>query len=234
MTVNYQYADGISQIKFDDGKANALSLEAIKQLNAALDQALSDGGITIISGREGIFSAGFHMGELAQSPLATVQLLRAGAEFCTRLLRFPLPVISACSGHAFPMGAFILLSSDFRFGIDGPFQIGLNEVRVNMTIPYFALELARGRLHPAYFQRTAVTGELYTPSQAVAAGFLDELVTADNLMDSALEKAHSYKDISFPHHAATKLRARARWLEAIEDGIESELTLENAQQARTG
>ena len=44
MTVNYQYADGVSQIKFDDGKANALSLEAITQLNAALDQALRDGG----------------------------------------------------------------------------------------------------------------------------------------------------------------------------------------------
>jgi len=62
MSVNYQYADGVSQLKFDDGKANALSLEAFKQLNAALDQALSDGAITIVSGREGIFSAGFHMG----------------------------------------------------------------------------------------------------------------------------------------------------------------------------
>ncbi len=234
MSVTYQHTDGISQLTFDDGKVNALSIDAFNQLNAALDQAEGDQAITLISGREGTFSAGFHMGELAQGPESTLQLLRAGAEFCTRLLRFPFPIIAACNGHAFPMGAFILLSSDFRLGVDGPYQIGLNEVRINMTVPYFALELARGRLHPAYFQRTATTGELFNPAQAVAAGFLDELVEPEHLLDAALAKAHSYRDIDMPHHAATKLRARSSWLQAIEEGMEKELTLEVARKALGG
>jgi len=233
MSVTYEHSDGISQVRFDDGKVNALSIDAFDQLNAALDHAERDQAITIISGKDGMFSAGFHMGELAQSPECTVRLMRAGAEFCTRLLRFPFPVISACSGHAFPMGAFILLSSDFRLGVDGPFQIGLNEVRINLTVPYFALELARGRLHPAYFQRTVTTGELFTPKQAVAAGFLDELVEEDRLLTVALEKAYSYRDIDFPHHAATKLRARFSWLQAIEEGMKKELTLDVAREALT-
>jgi hypothetical protein len=38
--------------------------------------------------------------------------------------------VLACTGHAFPMGAFLLLASDIRIGADGPYILKLRLVRV--------------------------------------------------------------------------------------------------------
>lgn len=85
-------------------------------------------------------------------------LLRLGATLAGRILSFPGPVTAACTGHAFPAGAFLLMAADVRLGADGPFKLGLNEVRLGLTLPLFAAVLARHRLTPAAFDRAAVTG----------------------------------------------------------------------------
>ena len=64
--------------------------------------------------------------------------------------------VAACSGHGIAMGSFVLMSTDVRIGVDGPFRIGMNEVAIGMTLPYFAVEIARQRLTPAYFNRAAI------------------------------------------------------------------------------
>ena len=219
MSISYRHENAISHITIDDGKVNALSSAVIAELQLALDQAESNCAITIITGNDRIFSAGFDMSELAESKESAGNLVRRGAELCLRLMAFPSPVICACTGHAFPMGAFILMSSDYRIGVDGPFSLGMNEVRIGLTVPQFALELARGRLHPAYFHRSVVTGELFSPEEAKFAGILDELVAPDVLAERALEKAEDLKSVGLSHHHATKLRARRDWIAAVRQGI---------------
>lgn len=229
MSINYKHQDGIAIIEFDDGKANALSIEVFNLINQALDKAADDKAVTIITGRQGIFSAGFDLNELAKSPESAVAILRAGAELCVRLLTFPVPVIAACSGHAYPMGAFILMSVDYRIGVEGSYSLGMNEVRINMTVPKFAIEVARGRLSSAHFNRTAITGELFEPETAIAAGILDELVDLTSLTDRALSKAEELKQIDFSHHHATKLRVRSSLVNTVQAAAEEELTIENAR-----
>lgn len=230
-SVPYRLDDGIALLKMDDGKVNALSTDLFDALNQALDKAEADRAITIITGREGLFSAGFDMKQMAQSPGDLHRVLRAGATLCVRLLSFPMPTVAACSGHAFPMGAFIMMSCDYRIGARGPFQIGMNEVLINMTIPMFAVELARSRLTAAHFNRTTLTGETFNPEEAVAAGFLDETVAPEELLARAYDKAESLKAVMVQHHHATKLRVRRPVLSTLREIIEQELTLENAQRA---
>ena len=98
-----------------------------------------------------------------------------------RILSFPAPVTIACTGHAFPAGAFLLMAADSRLGADGPFRLGLNEVRIGLTLPLFAIVLARHRLTPAHFDHAAVTGEMFDPQAARAAGLLDAVVPAAEL-----------------------------------------------------
>ena len=71
--------------------------------------------------------------------------------------------MAACTGHAFPAGAFLLMAADTRIGADGPFKLGLNEVRIGLTLPWFAIVLARHRLTPAHFDHAAVTGTMFDP-----------------------------------------------------------------------
>jgi enoyl-CoA hydratase len=132
-------------------------------------------------------------------------------------------VLTACTGHALPAGAFLLLAADCRIGVEGPFKIGLNEVRIGLTVPLFAIALARQRLRPADFDRTVVTGALYDPHAARAAGFLDVVVPAAKLADTVEAAARDLAGIDAAAHAATKLRARASSLRALRAAIESEL-----------
>ena len=48
--VTYALHDSVVKITLDDGKVNALSLSLFKELNAALDQALSDEAVVVLSG----------------------------------------------------------------------------------------------------------------------------------------------------------------------------------------
>jgi enoyl-CoA hydratase len=88
------------------------------------------------------------------------------------------------------------------------------------------IELARQRLQPPHFNRAVVSATMYGPAEAIAAGFLDEVVPADELRAASLAAAATLAELNTEAHAATKLRARADSLKAIRAAIETELTLE--------
>jgi enoyl-CoA hydratase len=72
-------------------------------------------------------------------------------------------VVAACHGNAFPMGAFLIMSCDHRIAAEGNYRIGMNEVAIGLTVPRFAIEIARQRLTPAYFSRVVMTAEMFAP-----------------------------------------------------------------------
>jgi len=230
--VSYTAADAISRIVMDDGKVNVMSPALLQALLEAFDRAEKDRAIVVLtSGRAGIFSAGFDTKVLAsQDPQRIYDMVKLGAELASRILSFPTPVVAACTGHAFPMGAFLLLASDVRIGIDGPFKIGMNEVAIGIPVPSFALELGRFRLVPAYLQRTALTGEMFSPQDALTAGFLDRVVPAAALQATANTIAGSLAKIDFAAHASTKERLRKASAAAVRAAIDDEITLEAYQR----
>jgi enoyl-CoA hydratase len=223
----YELNDRIATIAMDDGKVNAFSIPMLQAVHAALDQAERDGTIVILTGREGYFSAGFDLKVFAGGDVEQViEMLTLGATLAERILGFEQPVITACSGHTVAAGAFMALAADLRIGTDGPFKIGLNEVKIGLTVPWFVIELARQRLNPAHFNRAVVSATMYGPAEAVTAGFLDEVVPADELRTASLAAAATLAELNLPAHTATKLRARGDALKAIRSAIETELTPE--------
>lgn len=215
------------EIAFDDGRLNIMSPAMLRELHLAFDRAEREKQVVVLRGREGIFSAGFDLKVFReQGPEAICDMLRLGAELAFRILTFPLPVLSACTGHAYPMGAFLLLASDFRVGVRGPFRIGLNEVAIGITVPNFGIELARHRLTPSAFQLAAVTGTMLPPDEAVAAGFLDRAVEPA-LLDATVDQvAVALAKLDFASHAATKRRARCGAIATIREAIDAEIQLE--------
>ena len=59
--VRYSMHDGVATICIDDGKRNALAPQVLQEIHAAFDQAEEDDAIVILTGREGVFSAGFDL-----------------------------------------------------------------------------------------------------------------------------------------------------------------------------
>ncbi|MCZ6805855.1 MAG: enoyl-CoA hydratase, partial [Deltaproteobacteria bacterium] len=93
-----------------------------------------------------------------------------------------------------------------------------------MTVPYFAIEIARHRLIPAHFNRSVILAEMHSPRDAIEPGFLDRVVPSDQVVRTAQESAAAMSALDMTAHAATKLRARGATLTALRHAIESELT----------
>lgn len=214
--------DGIARITLDDGKVNALSSGTLAALAAALDEAEEAGAVVALSGRDGIFSAGFDLKTFQRGPEATLEMLRAGAGVIERLLAFPHPVLTVCTGHAYPMGAFLMLSADVRLGMAGPWRIGMNETAIGLTVPWFALELARHRLTSAGFARVPA-GDLFGPEEALRLGYLDR-VLAPHAIGSAVEtELARLRALDRKAFSGTKTRVNASVLRAVREAVAREL-----------
>lgn len=220
--VQYQLEDSIATITMDDGKVNALSLPLLAELDLALDQAAADRAVIVLTGRPGVFSAGFDLAVLRAGGSGSFALLRTGFELAARMLSFPVPVLIACSGHAVAMGVFLLLSGDYRVGGSGPYKITANEVAIGLTMPLTAIEICRQRLAPAYFSRAVINAEVFSPDNAVAAGLLDRVVPEAELASTARAAATELAKLDLTAHWATKLRARDHALTAIRAAIEAD------------
>lgn len=220
--VTYELNDGIATIALNNGKANALGHEVFEGLNAALDRAEQDKAIVILTGQPGMFSGGYDLKEMQKGPKEAMALVKIGSTLTRRLSAFPLPVIGACSGHAIAKGAFVLLSVDYRIGVQGSFKLGLNEVAIGMTMHHAGIEIARHRMPAPYFYRSVVNAEIFNPEGAVAAGFLDELVAPEQLMERAVAVATQMKQLNMNAHKQTKLKVKAEYLALLDRSIEQD------------
>ncbi|WP_375738521.1 crotonase/enoyl-CoA hydratase family protein [Pseudomonas boanensis] len=218
--ISYQLEDGIATLTLCNGKVNAISPDVIAAFNAALDRAEQDRAVVIITGQPGILSGGYDLKVMTSGPQNAVALVAAGSTLARRMLAHPYPIIVACPGHAVAKGAFILLSADYRIGVEGSFNIGLNEVQIGMTMHHVGIELARDRLRKSAFHRSVINGEMFNPQGAVDAGFLDKVVPAEQLPAAALAAAQQLKKINMTAHKNTKLKVRKTLLDTLDAAIE--------------
>lgn len=220
--VSYRLDDSIATITMDDGKVNALSLQMLQELDKSFDQAATDHAVVILTGRDGVFSAGFDLSVLRGGGPDALAMLQAGFRLAERILSFPTPVVIACPGHAIAMGVFLLLSGDYRIGVLGPYKLMANEVAIGLTMPRAAVEICRQRLSPASFNRAVILAEPFPPEDAVPAGFLDRVVEPSNLEGASRSVATQLGTLNMNAHAATKLRARDATLTALRTAIEAD------------
>lgn len=214
--VNVTEYESHTEIHMDDGKANALGFAMIDALHASLDQAAARGGVVALVGREGRFSAGFDLSVMQHFDDESMRLLRSGADLALRLLAFDGPVILGISGHALAMGGLLCLSADHRIGVRGAFKIGLNEVAIGMTMPWFGVELCRARLNRPHMDQALGLARLYNPDEAVNAGFLDEAVEASEFSGRISELAGQFAKLDMAAHRATKARSREILMQRLE------------------
>lgn len=217
--VSYEIDDGIATLTLHNGKVNALSPAMFDALNDAFDQAEKDRAVVILTGQPGILSGGYDLKVMTSSPENAIALVTTGSTFTRRMLSHPFPIIVACPGHAIAKGAFLLLSADYRIGVEGAFNIGLNEVLIGMTMHHSGIEVARDRLTKPAFHRSVINGEIFNPQDAREAGFLDKVVPADELMEAAKVAAQQLKKVNMTAHKNTKLKARKALLETLDQAI---------------
>lgn len=222
--LTYELRDGVAVLIMDDGRANALGPAMIAELNAALDRAgqEQEAKAVLIIGRPQRFCAGFDLKVMASGLENVRSLVTSGAELMLRMYTHPLPIVAACTGHALAAGALLLLAADSRIGAEGDFKIGLPEVAIHMTLPIFALELARDRIARNRLSEAATQARIYTPDEAAQIGFLDETVSADVLIETAFARAAALGALPQPAFRNTKRKEREATVRLIRDTLEQD------------
>lgn len=221
-TVSYALADSVATITLDDGKVNVLGPAMQTAINEALDRAEADEAkAVVLAGNARVFSGGFDLAVFQSGDAAAAHdMLAGGFRLSLRTLTFPVPVIIAATGPAIAMGSFLLLSADHRVGAPKS-RCQAIEVAIGMTIPISAIEIMRMRLTPAAFERGTALAATFVGDEAIAGGWLDEIVEADQVLSRAQQVAtEAATTLHAGAHLATKLKARKPALDAIQAGID--------------
>jgi len=221
-SVTYELRDGIARIDIDDGNVNVMSLGMQADIASAVDRAERDDAVLVLWGRPGVFSAGFDLEVLGRGSEESAQMVLGGFELAHRLLAYSRPVLVVSTGHAIAMGAFLVLCGDYRIAVSTPARLTANEVAIGLTMPRAATELLRQRLTPAAFQRAVLLAEVFDPTEAVSAGFIDEVVDPDSLDARIAEITSAMVGLDRNAQCATKRRTRAPLLAVLADAIEGD------------
>ena len=224
--VHTEIRDRIAHVTIDHGKANTLSSEVVAALDAALTDAENAGeasvGAMLITGKPGFLSGGFDLEEIKGGPESAGRLVTAGGALFTRMYGSSVPIVVACPGHAIAAGALLLLAVDERIGTAGKFKIGLIETQIGMVLPRWAVEMAQERLGKPHQQIATVGGRSYDPVGARDAGFLDEVVAPDELLERATSAATYWANLPRAAYAGQVKMIRAARLAKLNAAVDAD------------
>lgn len=143
-----------------------------------------------------------------------------------------LPLVIACTGHALAGGSLLVLTGDVRIRTAGPFRIGLNEVAIGLPVPVLAMSSrATASSAPSCRARRSWHRSRRFRRRRVKAGYLDEVVPAERLLDCAKEEATRLTGLARPAFKATKSRLRGRTIAHILGTLEDDMRTRPAPPA---
>ncbi len=224
--VSLSFHDDVAVLTLDDGKANALSTTTIASIETALDAVeASSAGALLIAGRAGFFSGGLDLKELpALSPEARTQAFARFSRVAMRVWTLDRPVVAALTGHALGGGAILALGADVRVGADTESaRIGLIEVAVGLPVPRFAVEMARAALPAHTLVQAVAHGRAWSLREAHAAGWVDALAPADELVALATQRAAALAKLARAPYVATKTALQEPWRQRAEAGFNADI-----------
>lgn len=217
--INFALNDGIATICMDDGKSNVFGHEQLAAFIAALEKAQEEAKAVIISGREGMFTSGLDLKIAKQGPEQLNALLTGAAHVALKILEHPHPVIVASAGHSVALGPLIKLASDVVISAEGDFKIGLNETAIGITLPPFAIELAKAGVPTQHQLQVILGADLYRPQQAMEYGLLDEVVAASELEARALAVAKKLSEYPASAYSGNKRSMRRNVIDVIKASL---------------
>jgi enoyl-CoA hydratase/carnithine racemase len=200
----------IKELCLNRPPVNALNPELVAELTRAIQDATESCKALVISGREGLFSAGLDVPELLQLDHEDMsQFWWRFFGLLEAIARSPIPVAAAITGHAPAGGAVISIFCDYRVMSLGNYSIGLNETRVGLRVPR-VIRQAMIRLTGAHkAERFIVAGTLCNPEQALEAGMVDALSASPaSAVTDAIDWCQQH--LALPAHAMLANRSLLR------------------------
>ena len=204
---------------------NALSLALMREITEAANSFKYDSDTRVIifrgEGRHFCVGADLKDEERWQANksgdlLTRSRLTQVGRDLLESILGINQITIAAIHGAAAGGGACIPTACDFRIGADDCI-IGYPEVKLSMNLSWGALPLCYNLVGPAIAKRMVIGGDLEKAEDLLSWGFLDEIVTGEQLQSRTLEMAEYYA--SRPPMAAQMIKRGINALQLANAGV---------------
>ena len=227
-TMRLETRDALRVLRFDKPRGNAIDPEFVDDLSQAAGAIAADAsvrGVLLASAHPKLFSPGLDLQFLCELDRPAMGAFMARfARAVWALYGLKKPVVAAVSGHAIAGGCILAMTADFRVLKRGA-QIGLNEVKVGVPLPWSVALLLRASAPPEALSRVALLGRNFSDAEAVAAGLADEIAEADGFEQLCLARLQEFAEKDAYSLGVTKGYLRAgvlREMEAREDDLQRE------------
>jgi enoyl-CoA hydratase/carnithine racemase len=162
------------------GKRNALDHEILDAIATAMDDL--DSGIetrcVIITGSEGMFSAGYDIGDIPDEVFAE-EAERLVAHPFSRAIeaveRFPFPTLAAVNGHALGGGLELAVTCDLRVAAAG-IKLGMPPAKLGLIYSHTGIQKFLDTVGPARTRELFFIGRNVTAERAEQIGLVNETV----------------------------------------------------------
>lgn len=228
INVELNKSTGVAVLTMQSPPVNSLSLDFLTELCINLEKLEMDKacrGLIVTSSLPKVFSAGLDILEMyGKSPESCGEFWRAVQEMWLKMYKSNMVTIAAINGSSPAGGCLLSLTCDYRIMVDNPrYSIGLNETLLGIVAPFWFKDTMENTIGYRKTEMALQLGLLYSPSEALKIGLVDQLVPQDQLLATATETMTKW--LAIPDHARqiTKSMMRKQTIDKMTSNREADI-----------
>lgn len=219
------------------GRVGLIRLNRPKALNALNDQLMDELGqallsfdadeqigCMVITGSEKAFAAGADIGAMANYSYMDVYKRDYITRNWERIRQVRKPVIAAVAGFALGGGCELAMMCDFIIAADTA-KFGQPEIKLGIIPGAGGTQRLPRAVSKAKAMDMCLTARMMDAAEAERAGLVSRVVTADRLIDEALEAATVIASMSLPSVMMIKESVNRAYESSLSDGVQYERRL---------
>lgn len=202
----------LAVLRMDKARGNAIDEAFVAEMAQAVGEVGTDEdvrGVLLASAHPKLFCPGLDLVSLfAYDRSGMDRFMKAFSDMAIGLFALEKPLLAALSGHAVAGGCVLALTADHRVLRRGA-QIGLNEVRVGVPLPWSVALLLRVSVPAPALSRVALLGANFTDAEAVGLGLVHEIQEAEGFEAACVARLEEFADKDARALGITKTYLRA-------------------------
>lgn len=181
--VTFSKSDSLGYITLDRPPANSYEIGFMRDLDAAIESAESDGGVQVVilrSASEKFFSAGADIKAFAANSTAdNMEMIHVAHAALDKMAASSKVFIAMIRGHAMGGGLEMALACDLRFAAEGSYRMGLPEVTLGLLPGNGGTQRLPRLIGANKALEMMLTGETVTPERALELGIINQIFPAE-------------------------------------------------------
>jgi len=225
--IRLERTGGLVTARFDKPRGNSIDEPFVMELAQVARDLGADPsvqGVMLASAHPKLFCPGLDLVTLLEYDRPAMQrFMGLFTEMVRALYSLRKPLVAAIGGHAVAGGCILALTADYRVLKRGGVQIGLNEVKVGVPLPWSVMVLLRASVPPSALTPVALLGRNFADEDALATGLADQLADADLFDDFCRARLEEFAEKDLAAVAVTKAYLR--------DGVLREMRSRETEEA---